>query len=270
MTPNTLESEVDLAVVVDLQSDGRERFAQTRPERAQAGGDVELCAMGRADDVPARAVEVGVLAPGHGRVVVGAGVAVGKQPGPLAHHEHRVLPHLVRVKAPGRAVGHLVNVAKLHGLWHSVVHGAGAPKLIGRDKSAVITSSRDISEGGGPGKSGWPTCIVRPPPISTFTGKAMVESAAQSAHAGIQARYDMLNPVALKQVVAAGVRVKAFPKPVLDAAFKASNALCADLSRRNPAWRRIYADYSAFRREQNLWHRLPEAHFDRYMQSARI
>ncbi|MEN9474817.1 MAG: hypothetical protein RIS48_1537, partial [Pseudomonadota bacterium] len=73
-----------------------------------------------------------------------------------------------------------------------------------------------------------------------------------------------------KQVVAAGVRVKAFPKPVLDAAFKASNALCADLSRRNPAWRRIYADYSAFRREQNLWHRLPEAHFDRYMQSARI
>lgn len=100
--------------------------------------------------------------------------------------------------------------------------------------------------------------------------KAMVELVAQSVHAGIQARYDMLNPIALKQVVAAGVRVKAFPKPVLDAAFKASNALCADLSRRNPAWRRIYADYSAFRREQNLWHRLAEAHFDRYLQSARL
>jgi len=100
--------------------------------------------------------------------------------------------------------------------------------------------------------------------------KGMVELAAQSVHAGIQARYDVLNPIALKQVVAAGVRVKAFPKPVLDAAFKASSALCADLSRRNPAWRRIYADYSAFRREQNLWHRLPEAHFDRYLQSVRL
>ncbi|PRD68997.1 ABC transporter substrate-binding protein [Malikia spinosa] len=100
--------------------------------------------------------------------------------------------------------------------------------------------------------------------------KGMFELAAQSVHAGIQARYDVLNPIALKQVVAAGVRVKAFPKPVLDAAFKASNALCADLSRRNPAWRRIYADYSAFRREQNLWHRLPEAHFDRYLQSVRL
>lgn len=100
--------------------------------------------------------------------------------------------------------------------------------------------------------------------------KGMVELAAQSVHAGIQARYDVLNPIALKQVVAAGVRVKAFPKSVLDAAFKASNALCADLSRRNPAWRRIYADYSAFRREQNLWHRLPEAHFDRYLQSVRL
>ena len=47
--------------------------------------------------------------------------------------------------------------------------------------------------------------------------KGMFELAAQSAHAGIQARYDVLNPIALKQVVAAGVRVKAFPKSVLDA-----------------------------------------------------
>ena len=100
--------------------------------------------------------------------------------------------------------------------------------------------------------------------------KGMVELAAQSVHAGIQARYDVLNPIALKQVVAAGVRVKAYLERMLDAAFKASNALCADLSRRNPAWRRIYADYSAFRREQNLWHRLSEAHFDRYLQSVRL
>ncbi len=100
--------------------------------------------------------------------------------------------------------------------------------------------------------------------------KAVVDAAAQSVHATIQARYDVLNPVALKQLVAAGAKVKAFPKPVIDAAFKASSALYADLSRRNPSWRRIYADFSAFRREQNLWHRLAEASFDRYMQSARL
>ncbi len=100
--------------------------------------------------------------------------------------------------------------------------------------------------------------------------KLMVELAAQAAHAVVQARYDVLNPQAFKQLVAAGAKVKAFPRPVMDAAFKASNVLYADLSRRNPGWRRIYADFSAFRREQNLWHRLAEASFDRYMQSARL
>lgn len=100
--------------------------------------------------------------------------------------------------------------------------------------------------------------------------KAMVESSAQSVHAAVQARYDGLNPQALKQLVAAGARLKPFPKPIIDAAFKASNALCAELSRRNPLWRRIYADFAAFRREQNLWSRLADASFDRYMQSVRL
>lgn len=100
--------------------------------------------------------------------------------------------------------------------------------------------------------------------------RLMVELAAQSVHAAVQARYDVANPTALKQLVAAGVRVKPFPRVVVDAAFKASAALYAELSRRNPVWRRIYSDLAAFRREQNLWHRLAESSFDRYMQSARL
>lgn len=100
--------------------------------------------------------------------------------------------------------------------------------------------------------------------------RQMVEVAAQSAHAAIQARYDLLNPQAFKQLVASGARVKPFAPKLVDAAFKASNALYAELSRRNPAWRRIYADFVAFRREQNLWHRVSEATFDRYMQAARL
>lgn len=100
--------------------------------------------------------------------------------------------------------------------------------------------------------------------------RLMVEVAAQSAHAAIQARYDLLNPLAFKQLVAAGARIKPFPPKLVDEAFKASNVLYAELSRRNPAWRRIYADFVAFRREQNLWHRVSEATFDRYMQAARL
>ncbi|MEY5098657.1 MAG: hypothetical protein RJA36_1376 [Pseudomonadota bacterium] len=100
--------------------------------------------------------------------------------------------------------------------------------------------------------------------------RAAVEAAASRAHMAIQARYDVLNSQAIKQLVAAGTRVKPFPPAFIDAAFKASMALYAELGQRNPGWRRVYADYASFRREQNLWYRLAEASFDRYMQSARL
>ena len=100
--------------------------------------------------------------------------------------------------------------------------------------------------------------------------KAIVECAAAIAHTTMQARYDALNPAALKQLVAAGTRVLAFPKPVLDAAFKNSMELYADISGKNPKWKKIYSDYSAFRKEQNLWFRFTEAQFDRYMQAAKL
>ncbi len=100
--------------------------------------------------------------------------------------------------------------------------------------------------------------------------KAIVECAAAIAHTTMQARYDALNPGALKQLVAGGTKLLAFPKPVMDAAFKASMDLYADLNAKNPKWKKIYTDYDNFRRDQNLWFRFTEARFDNYMQSVKL
>lgn len=100
--------------------------------------------------------------------------------------------------------------------------------------------------------------------------KAIVESAAAYAHVDMQAKYDARNPEALKQLVAAKAKVLPIPKDVMDAAFKESMALYAELSAKNPNWKKIYPDYANFRREQNLWFRFTEAQFDRYMQSAKL
>jgi TRAP-type mannitol/chloroaromatic compound transport system substrate-binding protein len=62
----------------------------------------------------------------------------------------------------------------------------------------------------------------------------------------------------------------AFPKPVIDASFKAAMSLYSELSASNPAWKKIYEDYSNFRRESNLWFRFTEARFDSFMQSAKL
>jgi TRAP-type mannitol/chloroaromatic compound transport system substrate-binding protein len=97
--------------------------------------------------------------------------------------------------------------------------------------------------------------------------KAIVESAAAFAHTEMQAKYDARNPAALKALVAGKTQLKAFPKPVLDAAYQEATALYSEVSASNPAWKKIFTDYSNFRREANLWFRFTEARFDSYMQS---
>lgn len=100
--------------------------------------------------------------------------------------------------------------------------------------------------------------------------RAIVEAAAALAHIYAQARYDARNPEALRQLVAGGAKLFRFPADVMDAAYRESLALYAEIGARNPSWKRIYADYDAFRREQNLWFRFAEASFDGYMQGLKL
>ena len=100
--------------------------------------------------------------------------------------------------------------------------------------------------------------------------KSMVEVASSAAHVAMQARYDARNPTALKQLVSAGARLRPFPADVMNAAFKESMKLYAELSGTNPTWAKVYADYAGFRGDQNLWFRFAEATFDRFMQSQKL
>jgi TRAP-type mannitol/chloroaromatic compound transport system substrate-binding protein len=100
--------------------------------------------------------------------------------------------------------------------------------------------------------------------------KAIVEAAASYAHVDMQAKYDGRNPTALKQLVGAGTKLHPFPNDVLNAAFKEANALYDELNAKNPEWKKIYADYSKFRADSNLWFRFTEAKFDSFMQSQKL
>lgn len=100
--------------------------------------------------------------------------------------------------------------------------------------------------------------------------KALIDVASSAAHVDMQAKYDARNPAALKQLVGAGARLRPFPSEVMNAAFKASMQLYAELSAGNPAWAKVYADYARFRGDQNLWFRFAEATFDRFMQGQKL
>ena len=100
--------------------------------------------------------------------------------------------------------------------------------------------------------------------------KAIVEAAASFAHTEMQGKYDARNPGALKQLVGAGTKLRPFPQDMMQAAFKESMALYDELSAKNENWKKVYADYSKFRADQNLWFRFTEATFDRFMQSQKL
>jgi TRAP-type mannitol/chloroaromatic compound transport system substrate-binding protein len=100
--------------------------------------------------------------------------------------------------------------------------------------------------------------------------KAIVECAAAFAHVDMQAKYDGRNAAALKTLVAGGAKLFPFPKDLMDAAFKQAMELYSEIGAKNPKWKKVYDDYSAFRKEANLWFRFTEARFDSFMQSAKL
>jgi TRAP-type mannitol/chloroaromatic compound transport system substrate-binding protein len=66
------------------------------------------------------------------------------------------------------------------------------------------------------------------------------------------ARYDAKNPMALKQLVAAGAQLRPFPKDVMDACYKAAIELYAETSAKNPDFKKVYDDYKKFTDDQNV------------------
>jgi len=100
--------------------------------------------------------------------------------------------------------------------------------------------------------------------------KAIVDAASAYAHVEIQARYDVYNPTALRQLAAQKAKVLPFPKDMMDVAFKHSQELYSEISAKNPNWKKVYDDYAKYRAEANWWFRFSEARFDGFMQSQKL
>ena len=78
------------------------------------------------------------------------------------------------------------------------------------------------------------------------------------------AKYDAKNPEALRRLVAAGAQLRQFPRPVLDACYKATLETFDELAAKNAEFKKIYASWQKFLDESNLWFRLAENILDNY------
>lgn len=100
--------------------------------------------------------------------------------------------------------------------------------------------------------------------------KAIIDAASAAAHITMQSIYDARNPLALKELVAGGAKLHRFSRAIMDRSFKESMALFDDISARNPKWKKVYEDFSTFRRDQTLWFKFAEGSFDQYMHTQKL
>jgi TRAP-type mannitol/chloroaromatic compound transport system substrate-binding protein len=92
------------------------------------------------------------------------------------------------------------------------------------------------------------------------------QAAAYEANVTMMAEYDHKNPAALLRLVGQGVKLRKYPKAVIDAAYKSAVQLYNDESSKNPAFKKIYDEYLKYQKVQNRWFAVAELGMDDFLQ----
>jgi TRAP-type mannitol/chloroaromatic compound transport system substrate-binding protein len=98
--------------------------------------------------------------------------------------------------------------------------------------------------------------------------QAAFEAACHEANVDMLAKYDALNPPALRRLVAAGVQLRPFPQAILEASYKAAEEVYEETSAKNENFKKIFTEWKKFRDEQIRWFGVTEARFDSFMAQA--
>ncbi|MBY0333925.1 MAG: TRAP transporter substrate-binding protein DctP [Acetobacteraceae bacterium] len=91
-----------------------------------------------------------------------------------------------------------------------------------------------------------------------------IEVACGEANAEMLARYDHLNPQALRRLIAAGAQLRFWPREILQAAWREAHGLYEEIGGRNERFKRIWTAYRAYRDEEYQWFRVSENSFDNF------
>ena len=97
------------------------------------------------------------------------------------------------------------------------------------------------------------------------TYQAVVRAAAQAANCDMLAKYDQVNPPALKRLVAGGAKLRPFSPEILEACFNAAKDTYAEIAATNAPFKKIHDSMMAFRGDEYLWFQISEYTYDTFM-----
>jgi len=98
--------------------------------------------------------------------------------------------------------------------------------------------------------------------------QSILEAACYEANVDMMAKYDALNPAALKKLIAGGVKLLPFSNDIMAACYKATAEVYEDIAAKNAKFKKVYEPWKAFRADQVSWFQVSENRFDNFMIAA--
>ncbi|MDB5378211.1 MAG: transporter substrate-binding protein [Rubritepida sp.] len=98
--------------------------------------------------------------------------------------------------------------------------------------------------------------------------KEALAVACAEADSEMVSRYDHLNPLALRRLVAAGAQLRFYSREILQLAWRSNEAMMADYAAQNPRFKTIWDAYRPYRGELFQWFRVAENSYDNFAFAA--
>ena len=98
--------------------------------------------------------------------------------------------------------------------------------------------------------------------------QAILEAACAEENVMMPAKYDALNPDALKRLIANGVKLRPFSNEIMAASYKAANEVYAETSAKNANFKKVYESMVKFRTDHVQWWSIAENRMDNFAGAA--
>ena len=98
--------------------------------------------------------------------------------------------------------------------------------------------------------------------------QAILNPPAPKANVDMLAKYDAVNPPALKRLIGSGVKLLPFSNEIMAACYKATKETYDEIATKNDKFKKIYEPWQKFRTEQVEWFAVAENRFDNFMIAA--
>jgi TRAP-type mannitol/chloroaromatic compound transport system substrate-binding protein len=96
----------------------------------------------------------------------------------------------------------------------------------------------------------------------------ILEAAGHYAHNWCLAKYDALNPQALRRLIAGGTKLHVFSPAIMEASYKATLELHGEVAKENASFKKVNDSMMAFTKNAYQWFTVAENPYDQYMMRA--